>query len=168
LHIRELLKERVINGKKWKIISEKIIALHKIGHYDGNRVSRGPMTSDTKLKISETLRKKYEDNVHHLTGVSPWNKGEKLHYDVWNKGRSTGPMSPEQKSKISAELKERYADQPHHLKGRVAHNKGRKTGKPAWNAGKPAEKFTCKYCGKEIGGAANYNRWHNDNCKHKQ
>jgi hypothetical protein len=30
------------------------------------------------------------------------------------------------------------------------------------------EKYQCVHCFKEVGGAANLNRWHNDNCKNKK
>lgn len=40
-------------------------------------------------------------------------------------------------------------------------------GKAPYNKGKPAEKFVCKYCDKEVGGAGNFKRWHGDNCKDK-
>ena len=86
----------------------------------------------------------------------------------WNKGK-TGVQfkSLETKEKLSKTLKEKYANQDHHLKGRVAHNKGKKGLQVAWNKGQPAEKFICPHCDKEVGGINNFNRWHNDNCKHK-
>lgn len=40
-------------------------------------------------------------------------------------------------------------------------------GRIPYNKGKPAEKFVCKHCGKEVGGASNFKRWHGDNCKDK-
>lgn len=40
-------------------------------------------------------------------------------------------------------------------------------GRIPYNKGKPAEIFVCEYCGKEVGGASNFKRWHGDNCKEK-
>ena len=40
-------------------------------------------------------------------------------------------------------------------------------GRIPYNKGKPAERFVCKHCSKDIGGASNFKRWHGDNCKDK-
>jgi hypothetical protein len=104
-----------------------------------------------------------------LAGNIPWNKGTKGLQTAWNKGLKVGPMSDEEKLKRSKTLKKRYQEMPHPRKGIspwCAGTKGQGVVK-AWNKGVPAEKFHCVYCGKVIGGAANFNRWHNNNCKKK-
>jgi hypothetical protein len=35
---------------------------------------------------------------------------------------------------------------------------------PVWTQ----KKFICEHCGKEGTGISNYNRWHGDNCRHKE
>jgi NUMOD3 motif len=40
-----------------------------------------------------------------------------------------------------------------------------KRGKPAHNKGKPANKFICLHCSREIGGESNFKKWHGENCK---
>lgn len=37
-------------------------------------------------------------------------------------------------------------------------------GRIPYNKDKPAERFVCEHCGKEVGGAGNFKRWHGDNC----
>lgn len=71
--------------------------------------------------------------------------------------------SEEQKRKIAEALtgqiftEERKQKISLACKGRIPYNKG-----------KPAERFVCEHCGKEVGGASNFKRWHGDNCKEKK
>ena len=72
------------------------------------------------------------------------------------------PKTEEHKQKIAASntgkkfSEERKTNISMSTKGRVPYNKGKK-----------AEIFLCSHCNKEIAGASNFKRWHNENCKEK-
>jgi hypothetical protein len=97
-------------------------------------------------------------------GQKPWNKGKKLHYDVWNKGKS---WSQKIRNKIGKSKKGQipWMKGKHHspetivklrnsLKGRKVWNKGshiqtnnalekwRKSGGTSWNKGKKYPQIT--------------------------
>jgi hypothetical protein len=73
------------------------------------------------------------------------------------------PKTEEQKQKIAAAntgkkfSEERKRNISLSTKGRIPHNKGKK-----------ADMFLCEHCNKEVAGASNFKRWHNDNCKEKK
>jgi hypothetical protein len=152
----------------------------------------GILSQDSRNKISETLKRKYESGEksrftytpteeqksnmsfilkerykiieHHLKGVEPWNKGLKGVQEGWNKGLELGPMTDEEKEKRSKTLKERWKTQEHHSKGVEPWNKGTKGLQEAWNKGKEMEKTECPHCGKFVD-IGNGKRWHFDKCK---
>jgi len=158
--------------------------------------SAGILSDESKKKISETLKRKYENGEiekrtfsynpteeqksnmsfilkeryriieHHLKGVEPWNKGLKGVQIGWNKGLELGPMTEEEKEKRSKTLKERWKTQEHHSKGVEPWNKGTKGLQEAWNKGKEMEKTECPHCGKLVD-IGNGKRWHFDKCKQK-
>lgn len=80
---------------------------------------------------------------------------------AWNRGIAS---TDEANRKRSDTQKARYATKEHHLKGKPAHNKGKPSPVKGILTG-PKEIFTCEHCGKQVGGASNYKRWHSTNCK---
>ncbi len=105
-----------------------------------SQVNKGRIHSQaTKEKLS-SIRK----------GRQPWNHGV--------------PSTEEANRKRSETQKARFATQEHHLKGKPAHNKGKPSPKKGVSSG-PKEVFSCEVCGKQVGGASNYKRWHSTNCK---
>ena len=151
-------------------ISISIKELYSKGVYDTSTGFRGKNhNEESRNKISKTLKKRYENQEHHLKGKEPWNKNKTGVQEGWNKGMKMPPMSEKEKKKRSETLKKKYENQEHHLKGRVAHNKGKKTGKPSWNSGKIMDKnIICPHCNTAGASLGNMKRWHFDNCKHKR
>lgn len=146
-------------------IAHSVSLAWKEGKYD-DVPSRQITSEETKIKISEALKSKYELNEHHSKGKDPWNKGKKTEKASWNKGKKQPPMDKQQKEKISVSLRKRYLTEDHHLKGKQAHNKGKKTGKPSWNSGITLNKdIECPHCKFLSGSISNMKRWHFDNCK---
>jgi hypothetical protein len=72
------------------------------------------------------------------------------------------PKSEEHKHKISKALTGTPLTEERKQKISLA-NKGR----IPYNKGKPANRFMCQHCNKEVGGNSNFKRWHGDNCKGK-
>lgn len=153
--------------------------------------SAGILSEESRNKISETLKSKYEsgeivkigikgltpwckglkmskefcDKISQsLRGRVPWNKGVKGYQVPWNKGLKTGPQSEELKKKKSETLKKRYSEKEHHSKGVEPWNKGKKGIQEAWNKGKVMEKIECPHCGKFCD-KLNAKKWHFDRCK---
>jgi hypothetical protein len=79
--------------------------------------SSGLLSEESKLKISNTLKKKYESGELIPKYTAP--------YVATNK----------QKKQISETLKERYKNQEHHLKNIEPWNKGKVGVQEAWNKG---------------------------------
>lgn len=157
--------------------------------------SAGILSDESKKKISETLKRKYESGEiiskgsyglepwnkglknsysdeyrnkisESLKGRNPWNKGLKGVQVGWSKGLKLESMTEEEKEKRSKTLKERYRNQEHHSKGVEPWNKGLKGVQEAWNKGVEMEKIECPHCGK-MSDKGNAKRWHFDNCKLK-
>lgn len=63
--------EKIVESRKWYAHSEE--TKRKIS--EGNKGKSNPMSDVVKRKISETQKKKFSENGHHLTGTSSWNKG---------------------------------------------------------------------------------------------
>jgi len=157
--------------------------------------SAGILSKESKEKISQTLKNKYESGElipinrlseipwnkglvgfysedyrnkisEGLKGRLPWNKDLKGAQVGWNKGLYMGPQSEESKRKKSETLKERWKTHKHHSIGVEPWNKGLKGAQEAWNKGVEMEKIECPHCGK-MSDKANAKRWHFDNCKMK-
>ena len=72
-------------------------------------------------------------------------------------------VSEETKKKLSIAAKGRSNTW---LKGKPAHNRGiPHTEETVKKLKVPKCKYHCSHCNKTVGGKANYNRWHGDNCK---
>lgn len=155
--------------------------------------SAGILSEESKKKISETLKRKYDSGEiiaignlgcipwnkdkkgiyseehknkisNALKGREPWNKGLVGVQQGWNKGLELGPMTEEEKEKRSRTLKERWKTHEHHSKGVEPWNKGKTGLQEAWNKGKEMEKIECPHCSKMVD-KGNAKRWHFDNCK---
>ena len=158
--------------------------------------SSGFLSEESKNKISETLKRRYDNGEivskrpfgiepwnknkkgtyseeyrnkisEGLKGREPWNKGLKGAQEAWNKGLKLEPMTDEEKEKRSKTLKERWKTHKHHAIGTEPWNKGLKGAQEAWNKGIEMEKTECTHCGKMVD-KGNGKRWHFDNCKMKQ
>jgi len=81
--------------------------------------SAGILSQESRNKISETLKMKYEI-------------GE---IKVWSLGKVLSKLSDSVKVKISDTLKEKYKTQDHPLKGKIPWNKDKKGVQIAWNKG---------------------------------
>jgi hypothetical protein len=72
-------------------------------------------------------------------------------------------VSEETKKKLSVAAKGKSNTW---LKGKPAHNRGiPHTEETVKKLKVPKSKYQCSHCNKLVGGKANYNRWHGDNCK---
>lgn len=150
--ISETLKEKYKTGELIPIIGDWI---KKNGTWLKNG---GKISDETKLKFSESGKKRWNDNDNHPLKIFrnniPWNLGKKM----------VNPMKDEIKIKISETLKEKYKTTNHKNKGKPAWNKGKIGCQIAWNKGKKMEKIECPHCGKFID-KLNAKKWHFDNCK---
>jgi hypothetical protein len=77
------------------------------------------------------------------------NKYTRWYYEVINraKPRVSNGYTEERKAKMSASAQARWTEEER--------NKMRA----------PKPKYVCEHCNATVGGKANYNRWHGDNCK---
>ena len=140
--------------KESEYVDESWVARKDTYNLQTGGLNYGILSEDSKKKISETLKRKYQtgelEPSRGRLGLDPWNKGKvgvyseetiklmaekKENYIPWNKGKvgvqipwnkdkKIGPMSDEQKQQISSTLKERYKTHEHPRKG-----------KPPWCAG---------------------------------
>ena len=114
--------------------------------HNGKRPSK-----ETVEKILKS-RQHYRHSEETKTKISESNKGK------------TVIVTDETRQKISNTLKGRV---PTWLVGKQAHNRGiAHSAETVAKLSIPKPKITCPHCGAVVGGHANYNRWHGDNCKH--
>jgi hypothetical protein len=185
----ELLeRESILVNEEW-VIDDNNYNLKTGGQ------SAGILSKESKEKISQTLKNKYETGElkptkkfgeipwnkglvgfysedyrnkisEGLKGRLPWNKGLKGAQVCWCKGLNMGPQSEEAKRKKSETLKERWKTHKHHSIGVEPWNKGLRGVQEAWNKGTEMEKSECPHCGKMVD-KGNGKRWHFDKCKMK-
>jgi hypothetical protein len=80
--------------------------------------SAGILSDESKKKISETLKRKYDNGeIDRREGIQPYLTTEEIN------------------DKISRTLKERYSKEEHHSKGSIPWNKGKIGLQEAWNKG---------------------------------
>lgn len=120
--IREILDfcssyEELIELEKYYVDDDWVREISNYNLKTGGQ-SAGILSDDSKNKISETLKRKYENGeIDRREGVRPY-----LTTDEINK-------------KISKTLKERYSKEEHHSKGAEPWNKGKNGQQEAWNKG---------------------------------
>jgi len=171
--------EEMIEREKFYVTTEWVKDKNNYNLQPGGRIK--PIDEVTKRKIRETLKRKYASGelISSRKGKAPWNKGIKYTEEqnavftkskignknaksggtTWNKGLKTGPLSEDHRKKISDTIK----SMPSGKKGK--RYPGSQLGKRASNKGVKAPILTCPRCGKDVGGHANFKRWHGDNCK---
>lgn len=193
--------EEVFIGDKKSIINEReIYWIEKFDSFKnglncniGGNGNIGIIHSnETKKKISDTLKRKYESGeiittTHSFTEEQkekmsliskeifendenhtfkkynePWNKGKKGVQVPWNKGLK-GAQEAWNKGLTQPITEERREK----LKGIEPWNKGKKGVQEAWNKGKETIKTECPHCGKLVD-TGNGKRWHFDKCKLKE
>jgi len=118
----------------------------------------GRHSEETKRKISETL-----------SGEKNPNWGKKYSEETKQKmsEAATGkPKSEEHKQAISKAAKNRSEEHRQKL-SEAAKNRSEETKRKMSEAAKNRPRKTCPWCGKSIT-AANFVRWHGNNCKHKE
>lgn len=152
--------------------------------------SAGLLSEDSKKKISETLKRKYDSGEIKVIvtedtkrKISQANKGriideaqkEKISNTLkgnipWNKGKK-GVQVPWNKGIKGAQvawnkgLKQPITEERREkLKGKTPWNKNIKGTQVAWNKGVEMEKVECPHC-KKLVDKGNAKRWHFDNCK---
>jgi len=105
---------------------------------------------ETVAKILES-RKDYKHSEETKQKISAGNKGKVVN------------VSEETKKKLSVAAKGRSNTW---LKGKPAPNRGvPHTAETVKKLKVPKSKYQCPHCNKLVGGKANYDRWHGDNCK---
>jgi hypothetical protein len=151
----ELKEKGIYYSNLWNIVESKEWANLMIEQGDGGDVSASPAFREY-LKNREPL----VGGKNPFFGKTHTEETKKKLSKLASKQWKGVPKSEEHKRKITEAntgqifTKERKEKISLAMKGKVPYNKG-----------KPAEKFVCKYCGKEVGGASNFKRWHGDNCK---
>ena len=76
-------------------------------------------------------------------------------------------ITKEHASKISKSLKGRKVSAETRKKISIAQTGKKNPNTSKRNTEMNSKRFTCEYCNREIGGWANYKRFHSDNCKQK-
>jgi len=105
---------------------------------------------ETVAKILES-RKDYKHSEETKQKISAGNKGKVVN------------VSEQTKKKLSVAAKGRSNTW---LKGKPAPNRGvPHTAETVKKLKVPKSKYQCPHCNKLVGGKANYDRWHGDNCK---
>ena len=80
--------------------------------------SAGILSDISKSKISETLKRKYQNGLQS-----------------WSKGLTLKPQSEDHKNKVSASLVEKYKNEDHNRLGKEPWNKGLVGAQVGWNKG---------------------------------
>lgn len=120
-------------------------------------IKRGNFNSNLYSSLRQDVAKRVGEANK---GCTPWNKGLTRSEDVKN------AISTANKGKTPWN-KNRTCTASEREKMKLGWAKKIKNGFTPYNKGKSAKKFICDHCGKEIGGASNFKRWHGDNCKKK-
>lgn len=169
--------KRYINSKIYESVKRKL--------YGDNGILSGENSTFFGKTHSKEIRKKLSESKlgsnNPMFQKSPWNKGQKLEYDVWNKGKKLGPHTEERKQLLSKKaienglgkyksethkkslsdsIREKYRSDPvYKEKVRQASLRGAEK-----TRGKSKEIVECPYCGKQ-GGKPAMIRHHFNNCK---
>ena len=98
-------KQRIVNSRHFDIVKRQLKNIYypwlaaymkKNGPWNKVKVGSqiawnkglktGPVSSESNIKRSMTLKEKFSNTEHHLKGVDPWNKGKVGSQIAWNKG----------------------------------------------------------------------------------
>jgi hypothetical protein len=127
------------------------------------------MSEEQKQKMSATIKKNGrvispETVAKILKSRKDYQHSEETKQKISNSNKGRIVIHTEEtKKKLSDVAKGRSNTW---LKGKSAHNRGIPHTKETVEKLKgPKSKYQCLHCNKLIGGKANYNRWHGDNCK---
>lgn len=117
---------------------------------------------NSSKEIAEKRSKSMTGENNHFYGKTHSSETKKILSEKASKQWKGVPKNEEHKLKIAASNSgKKFSDERKRnislsTKGRIPHNKGKK-----------AEVFLCFHCQKEIAGASNFKRWHDENCKEK-
>ena len=127
------------------------------------------MSEEQKQKMSATIKKNGrvispETVAKILKSRKDYQHSEETKQKISNSNKGRIVIHTEEtKKKLSDVAKGRSNTW---LKGKPAHNRGIPHTKETVEKLKgPKSKYQCSHCNKTVGGKANYNRWHGDNCK---
>lgn len=153
----ELKEQGVYYSNLWNIVDSKEWANLRIEQGDGGD------TSQSEGWQAYYNRRDYNGKNNPFYGKTHTKETKEKLAENASKQWKGVPKSEEHKRKIAKALtgqvftEERKQKISLATKGRISYNKG-----------KPAKRFVCDHCGKEVGGASNFKRWHGDNCKEKK
>ena len=153
---QELKEKGIYYSNLWNVVDSKDWANLMIEQGDGGDTS-------ASLAYQQYIKDRdYNGKKNPFYGKTHKDETKKLLSDLAKKQWTGVPKSKEHRRKIAEAntgkvfTEERKKNISLACKGRIPYNKG-----------KPAERFVCEHCGKEIGGASNFKRWHGNNCKEK-
>ena len=154
----ELKRQAIYYSNLWNIVESKEWANLIIEKGDG-----GDTSSSIGWKEYRRRRRSYSGENNPFFGKTHSLKTKKILAVKASSQWKGIPKSDDHKDKISKALTgQQFTDERKKnislaCKGRIPHNKGR-----------PASRFICEHCGKEVGGESNFKRWHGNNCKGKR
>lgn len=157
--------EEEMNAKERELITSDIVLSEEYYNIalggDGGAIvlkPEHPLYNIVCKKISEAQLARSEEmskivcDLHQQKRVGMYGRTQSEYQKQVTSKRLKGvPKTPEQVSKQKETLYNTFND-PNYTHP---------------NKGKIRQKYTCKYCGKVVGGITNLRRYHNDNCKHK-
>ena len=152
----ELKEQAVYYSKLWNIVESKDWANLVIEQGDGGDTSHSPAYKEY------TTNRSYAGEKNPFFGKTHSEETKKYLAEQASNQWKGVPKSEEHKHRIAEALtgtpltEERKQKISLATKGRIPYNKG-----------KPANRFICQHCSKEVGGDSNFKRWHGDNCKGK-
>jgi hypothetical protein len=136
-----------------------------------HKMQKNPFTDKQFIKINTERNRNRIVSTETKLAISKKAKGRKLtdetkrKISVANKGKF---VSKETREKMSASNKGKFVSKETREKISEA-NKGKTNQTLSKNNSKlNSEIYYCMYCNRDIGGFANYKRFHSDNCKMKK
>ena len=153
---QELVEKGIYYSHLWNVVESPEWANLKIEEGDGGDTSKCPAfqnyvkNKDCRGDKNSFYGKKHNDETKKILAE----KASKQWKGTSKSDEHKRKIAKANTGKIFTEERKRNISLA--CKGRIPYNKG-----------KPAERFVCGHCRKEIGGASNFKRWHGDNCKEK-
>jgi hypothetical protein len=153
----ELKKQGIYYSNLWNIVESTEWANLMIEQGDG-----GDTSQSEGWQLYYNNRRDYSGENNPFHGKTHNEETKALLAEKASEQWKGVPKTKEHRHRIAEALtgqiftKERKLKISLATKGRIPYNKG-----------KPAERFVCEHCNKNVGGASNFKRWHGDNCKDK-